>query len=57
MTDKLERSVAEIFRAESGVTADLDGDGKVTPSEINICRMCLAAAIVIAFGDQALKFI
>ncbi len=36
---------------------DVDGDGKVSASEINICRMCLAAAIIIAFGDQALQFI
>ncbi len=39
------------------LSADLDGDGKVTSSELNLCRMCLAAAIVIAFGDQALQFI
>ncbi len=39
------------------ISADIDGDGKVTSSEVNICRMCLAAAIVIAFGDQALKFL
>ncbi len=37
--------------------ADIDGDGKVTPSELNICRMCLAAAIIIAFGDQAIQFL
>jgi len=39
------------------ISADIDGDGKVTSSEINICRMCLAAAIVIAFGDQAIQFL
>ncbi len=39
------------------ISADIDGDGKVTSSEVNICRMCLAAAIVIAFGDQALQFL
>jgi len=39
------------------ISADIDGDGKVTPSEINICRMCLAAAILIAFGDQAIQFL
>ena len=39
------------------IAADLNGDGKVTSSELNLCRMCLAAAIVIAFGDQALQFI
>ncbi len=36
---------------------DVDGDGKVTSSEVNICKMCLAAAIVIAFGDQAIQFL
>ena len=36
---------------------DVDGDGKVSSSEVNICRMCLAAAIVIAFGDQAIQFL
>ncbi len=36
---------------------DVDGDGKVTSSEVNICRMCLAAAIIIAFGDQAIQFL
>ena len=39
------------------ISADIDGDGKVTPSELNLCRLCLAAAIVIAFGDQVLQFI
>jgi len=39
------------------ISTDIDGDGKITPSEVNICRMCLAAAIVIAFGDQAIKFL
>ncbi len=42
---------------EKIIIADLDGDGKVSSSEANLCRMCLAAAIVIAFGDQALQFI
>lgn len=39
------------------ISADIDGDGKVTLSELNLCRMCLAAAIVIAFGDQAIQFL
>jgi hypothetical protein len=39
------------------ISADVDGDGKITPSEVNICRMCLAAAILIAFGDQAIQFL
>ncbi len=36
---------------------DIDGDGKTSPWEANICKMCLLAAIVIAFGDKALMFI
>ncbi len=36
---------------------DLDGDGKVAPWESNLCRVCLLAAIVLAFGDNALQFI
>jgi hypothetical protein len=36
---------------------DIDGDGKTSPWEANICKMCLLAAIIIAFGDKALMFI
>ena len=36
---------------------DIDGDGKISKSEINLCKLCIAAAIVIAFGDQAIQFI
>ena len=36
---------------------DLDGDGKVSPWESNLCRVCLLAAIVLAFGDNAIQFI
>jgi len=33
--------------------ADLDGDGKVSPWEQNLCRVCLMAAVILAFGDEA----
>lgn len=33
--------------------ADLDGDGKVSPWEANLCRICLMAALVLAFGEKA----
>ncbi len=36
---------------------DLDGDGKISPWESNLCRVCLLAAIVLAFGDNAVQFI
>lgn len=39
---------------EQGGGADLDGDGKVSPWEANLCRICLMAALVLAFGEKAL---
>lgn len=36
---------------------DLDGDGKISPWESNLCRICLISAIILAFGDNALQFI
>ena len=36
---------------------DLDGDGKTSPWEANLCRVCLAAALLLAFGDKAVQFI
>ena len=43
---------------ESNIQAlDLDGDGKVSPWESNLCRICLLSAIILAFGDNVLKFI
>ena len=36
---------------------DLDGDGKVSPWESNLCRICLISAIILAFGDNAVQFI
>lgn len=37
--------------------ADIDGDGKVSPWEANLCRMCLVAALVLAFGQDALHIL
>lgn len=31
---------------------DLDGDGKVSPWERHLCKICLAGALLIAFGDK-----
>ncbi len=36
---------------------DLDGDGKTSPWEANLCRICLIAAIALAFGDNAVQFL
>ncbi len=36
---------------------DLDGDGKVSFWETNLCRLCLMSAILLAFGDNAIQFI
>lgn len=36
---------------------DLDGDGKVSPWESNLCRICLIAAITLAFGDNAVQLL
>ena len=35
------------------VSEDLDGDGNISPREISLCRLCLMAALVLAFGEQA----
>ncbi len=31
---------------------DLDGDGKVSPWERHLCKLCLMGALLIAFGDK-----
>jgi len=38
-----------------GSALDLDGDGKVSPWESNLCRICLMTALVIAFGDKVIS--
>jgi hypothetical protein len=32
---------------------DLDGDGIVSPWEKHLCKICLASAILLAFGKEA----
>lgn len=36
---------------------DNQGDTLVIPNSNLLCRLCLTAAIAIAFGDQAVQFI
>jgi len=31
---------------------DIDGDGKVSPWERHLCKLCLFGALLIAFGDK-----
>lgn len=38
-----------------GSLLDLDGDGKVSPWESNLCRICLMTALIIAFGDKVIN--
>jgi hypothetical protein len=40
----------------SGPQSPLPGDGR-GPIDTRLCRMCILAAIIIAFGDKALMFI
>lgn len=37
---------------ESDITADIDGDGKVSPWEANLCRLCLMGMLGLAFGKE-----
>ena len=34
---------------------DIDGDGKVSPWETSLCKICLMAALVLAFGEKAVS--
>jgi len=34
---------------------DLDGDGKISTWESNLCRLCLLGALAIAFGDKVIN--
>ena len=53
------KSVDDVIdRLESAdISADIDGDGRVSNAEINLCKLCIGAAIIIAFGDKAIQFI
>ena len=33
---------------------DIDGDGKTSPWEQNLCRICITLALAMAFGKDAL---
>ncbi len=35
---------------------DIDGDGKTSLWEANICRLCIMGALVLAFGKEALSY-
>lgn len=32
---------------------DIDGDGKETPFEAKLCRLCLAGMLLLALGTEA----
>ena len=36
---------------------DIDGDGKTSPWEANLCRLCLTACLVLAFGNEAMALL
>jgi hypothetical protein len=42
---------------EDKKTFDIDGDGVSAPWEQNLCRICLMAAITLAFGKDALQML
>jgi len=37
-----------------GATLDFDGDGKTSQWEVKLCHICLMAALVLAFGKDAI---
>ena len=49
--------VIDQLESADKLSADLDGDGRVSNAEINLCKLCIGAAIIIAFGDKAIQFI
>lgn len=40
----------------AGPQSPLSGEGRI-PIDTRLCRMCIIAAIVLAFGEKALLFI
>jgi len=36
---------------------DIDGDGTTAPWEMNLCRLCLMAMLVLAFGKEAVTLL
>lgn len=55
--DLEERSDENVSLSKASKSFDLDGDGKVSPWEANMCRICLISALVLAFGKEALAFL
>jgi hypothetical protein len=39
--------------SSDGPLWDADGDGKETPFEAKLCRLCLAGMLLLAFGSEA----
>ena len=51
----LHQVLAPGVKIAGGLAMDLDGDGKVSPWESNLCRICLMTALIIAFGDKVIN--
>lgn len=34
------------------MTLDIDGDGKQSPWETHLCKICIMGALALAFGDR-----
>ena len=47
----------QLSESEPEVGIDLDGDGKTSAWESNLCRACIAMALFIAFGKEAMTLI
>ncbi len=42
---------------QKSLNVDIDGDGRISGWESNLCRLCLIGALAIAFGDKAINLI
>lgn len=42
---------------EPEVGFDIDGDGATSPWEAHLCKICLTAALALAFGKEALTLL